>query len=341
MSTNSNAPNTSAMHDVCVIGAGWAGLTAAVDLREAGLDVVVVEKARGPGGRCSTRRQDGFAFDHGAQYFTARSTDFAAKVEEWKRAGLIAAWKPRMTVFGDRPRNAGTPPDQRLVATPSMNAVLKHLAQGLDCRYGWRAANPQREDNGWAIEEFQSPPAIRARHLLVTAPPRQAFDLLAGTTPLAEIAAGVPMRPSWALMLGFEQTLAVDFDAAFDNEGPLGWLARNSSKPGRCGEAWVAHASQEWSERHLESDAQAVTDELLAAFRQRVPAATSQAPGVIKAHRWRYALAAEPLKRACLIDEANGLVLAGDWCAGNRIEGAWSSGRAAAEQILAWYPAET
>lgn len=324
------------MHDVCVIGAGWSGLTAAGRLQAAGLDVVVLEKARGAGGRCSTRRQGGFAFDHGAQYFSARSSAFVAAVGGWKRQGLIAAWEPRMAVFGERPSNAGTPPDERLVAVPGMNAVLKHLAGELDCRYGWRVGALDREENCWSIQSADADLQIRARYLIVTAPPRQAAELLWGLSDLAQIVADVPMNPCWALMLGFDQALAADFDAAFDNEGPLGWLARNSSKPGRSGEAWLVHANPDWSSRHLENAAEEVAGALLAAFQRRVPAAASQSPSLVSAHRWRYALAPEPLQRDCLSEEPAGLVLAGDWCAGNRIEGAWSSGVAAAGQILAW-----
>jgi len=324
------------MHEVCVIGAGWSGLAAAHRLKAAGHDVIVLEKARGPGGRCATRRQGDFAFDHGAQYFTARSTAFAATVEQWRAAGLVAPWTPRTRVFGQRPDDAGTPPSERLVGVPSNNAVLKSLAADLDCRFGWRAESLQRDAEGWRVLRDDGKDEIRAHSLLVTAPPQQAAGLLAGHGDLAGIVAAVPMNPCWALMLGYEQSLRADFDAAFDNEGPLSWLARNSSKPGRSGEAWLLHAGAEWSKQHLEQDPAWVADTLLAAFHVRVPAAAAISPALMSAHRWRYALAPAPLKRDCLYDEARRLVVAGDWCAGNRVEGAWMSGRGAAERLLLW-----
>ena len=324
-------------HDVCVIGAGWSGLTAAAALKQAGRDVIVVEKARGPGGRCATRRQDGFAFDHGGQYFTARSEGFAAAVAQWKRQGLVAAWEPRVQVFGQRPGNAGTPPGERLVGVPGMNAVLKSLATELDCRFGWRAGKLRHGADGWQILPDDNGEEIRARSLLITAPPEQTADLLAGHSELAKTVAAVPMNPCWALMLGFEHSLNADFDAAFDNEGPLSWLARNSSKPGRSGDAWLLHAGADWSGQHLEREPDWVAEQLLAAFQTRLPAAVQRKPVLVSAHRWRYALAPKPLKRDCLYDENLGLAVAGDWCAGNRIEGAWTSGRAAAQVLLTWH----
>ena len=46
-----------------VVGAGIAGLACARVLAEAGLEVRVFDKARGAGGRASTRRETGFSFD--------------------------------------------------------------------------------------------------------------------------------------------------------------------------------------------------------------------------------------------------------------------------------------
>ena len=82
----------SARKRVAVIGAGLAGLTAAGVLAKHGHQVVILEKARGPGGRMSTRRDGNVRFDHGAQYFTARHPRFIAQVEAWQEIGLVQRW---------------------------------------------------------------------------------------------------------------------------------------------------------------------------------------------------------------------------------------------------------
>ncbi|MFW5789075.1 MAG: FAD-dependent oxidoreductase [Spirochaetota bacterium] len=60
--------------DVPVVGAGIAGLTAARRLVDASLDVTVLDKGRGVGGRMATRRFGGATrrfggatFDHGGR----------------------------------------------------------------------------------------------------------------------------------------------------------------------------------------------------------------------------------------------------------------------------------
>ena len=54
-------------HDAVVVGAGLAGLSCAVDLTEAGLDVVVVEASDGVGGRVRTDVVDELLLDRGFQ----------------------------------------------------------------------------------------------------------------------------------------------------------------------------------------------------------------------------------------------------------------------------------
>ena len=64
------------MKDVIVIGAGMAGLICAQQLKQAGLDVTVVEKSAGVGGRMATRRLQGTWVDHGAQLISVKSDSF-------------------------------------------------------------------------------------------------------------------------------------------------------------------------------------------------------------------------------------------------------------------------
>ena len=64
-------------HDVVVVGAGLAGLAAAIRLRDRGHEPLVLERSDGPGGRVRTDVVDGFLLDRGFQillkaYPTAR-----------------------------------------------------------------------------------------------------------------------------------------------------------------------------------------------------------------------------------------------------------------------------
>ncbi|WBL64598.1 NAD(P)/FAD-dependent oxidoreductase [Thauera sp. WB-2] len=317
-----------------VVGAGIAGLCCARALAAAGVRVTLFDKSRGPGGRMSTRRGEGWACDHGAQYFTARDPAFQAELDRWQAAGAAARWEPRLVVFdADRRRDSGGA-EARYVGTPRMTAPARLLADGLDLRVQTTVTALQCYEHGWELATAERGVLAEAFDgVLLAVPAPQALPLLQPVLPaLAELAGGARMQACWALMLRFETPLALDFDAAFVNCGPLRWIARDTSKPGREGaETWILHASAEWSEAHLEDSPDHVAAALIAAFCEL----GGGAPLAWAAHRWRYAITASAVDGGCAWHAGAGLGLCGDWLNGGRVEGAWLSGHALAGRVLA------
>ena len=146
------------------------------------------------------------------------------------------------------------------------------------------------------------------------------------------------MRPVWVVMAQCEAAGAdVGFDAAILDEGPLGWIANDTSKPGRTGQAtWALHASSAWSEAHLEDEPADVARALVEAFH----ALGGPQVRAVTAHRWRYA---EPLETAggeaarYMWRAQDEIGVCGDWLAGGGVEGAWLSGNRLGTEIQrAW-----
>lgn len=310
---------------VAVIGAGMAGLTCARRLHAAGARVTVFDKARGPGGRLSTRRHAHGQFDHGAQFFRARNPAFLQAVRAWQAAGVVAEWTGRVQgLDGDEPLYVGT---------PRMSALTRHLSAGLETCWQTRIGQVERAPGGWMLETVDGEALGHWHQVIVATPAPQAVPLLAAAPGLAAFAASATLEPCWALMLGFDAPLDVDFDAKSLSDGPLSWIARNTSKPDRsAAECWVAHASPAWSTAHLEEERPAIVTQLRAAFADHVPHAE---PTVQMAHRWRYARVAQPGGAPCRYDRNNGIGVCGDWCLGPRVEAAWLSGAAMATILLA------
>ena len=316
---------------IVIIGAGVAGLSAAQSLSSSGFDVSVVDKGRAPGGRISSRTTDHGGFDHGAQYFTARDPRFQARVDAWRAAQVVQAWNGRFAVAkqGKLTAKEGEQPT-RFVGVPSMRAIALHQARLLDVHRGVRVTGLNRVDGRWRFEvdEGEAPPPADA--VLVTAPSEQAESLLAPAPALAAAAGRVRHAPCWAVMVGFDTALDIAYDGLFVHESPLSWVARDSAKPDRGpGERWVLHAGPDWSERHLEEDADAVAAGMVDAFFAAV-GHPPRRPSFIAAHRWRYALAEPPTDRGCLFEPELRIGAAGDWLHGARVEGAYLSGIAAA-----------
>jgi predicted NAD/FAD-dependent oxidoreductase len=133
-------------------------------------------------------------------------------------------------------------------------------------------------------------------------------------------------------MVRYDHPPSLPFEAAFVNQGPLRWIARNNCKPGREGkETWLLHATAEWSEAHIEDTPEAVAEILLEAFAEL----GAPLPAAWAAHRWRYADSVPAMAYECIWDDALGLGLCGDWLNGGKVEGAWLSGRALGQRIAA------
>lgn len=322
---------------VAVVGAGMAGLSAARVLEDQGHEVVVVDKGRGAGGRMSTRRQDGWRFDHGAQYFTARDPRFLRHVMAWRDRGLVESWPARVGVIENGGARGLSGETERFVPVPGMNAVCREMAAELqDYRSGWRLGIAMREGAAWRLESDRGA-TLETDALILTVPPDQAPGLLAG--PAADAVGraleAMVMEPCWAVMAVLDRPLLEDWDAAFVNQGPLSWICRQAAKPGRpAAEAWVLHASAEWSRAHLEDEAEHVAPALLEAA-SVLPGARPATAEWSAAHRWRYALAREPLQVEALWFGDHALAVAGDWTCGSRVEGAFLAGAAAAGRVMA------
>lgn len=317
---------------IAVVGAGIAGLACADALIEAGFAVSLVDKSRGPSGRMSTRRGDDWQCDHGAQYFTARSPEFRAEVARWQAAGVAAVWPLRLHVIDAGGGRQADEPLERFVGVPRMTAPARFLAEHLGPRLGTTIRRLERAPGGWRLEsKEQGWLDERFDAVVLAVPAPQAVPLLQQQAPaLAALCSQAVMRGCWAAMLRYEGPVDLPFDGAFVNAGPLRWVARDNSKPGRSGrETWLLHAASDWSEAHLEDDADGVADALIEAFRRL----GAPAPRAWTTHRWRYADTEPALDEVCFWRAEQGLGLCGDWLNGGKVEGAWSSGRALASAV--------
>lgn len=306
---------------VAVIGAGLSGVVAASRLRRAGLSVHILEKSRGAGGRMASRRAGDLAFDHGAQYFTARSEAFAAEVAGWVAAGLAVPWG------GDR-----------FVGTPAMNAPVKALAADLPLTIGFTATGIDGAPGRWFVEGAEGARVGPVDAVLVSAPSPQTAALLARVAPsLARSAERAVYAPCLALMLAYEPDALPAGPAPERPDHPaVAWISEENAKPGRGPSGLrriVAHATPDFSRAHLEEPPERIAALLLDEVAPLIGARA--APAHVAAHRWRYALVETPLGTPCLWDPALALGACGDWCLAGRIEAAHTSGAALADRVLA------
>jgi renalase len=317
-----------------VIGAGIAGLRLARLLSIEGVDVHVFEKARGPSGRLATRRTDEGHFDHGAQYFTARAPTFVSQVADWRRRGIVERWDGTIAKVENGVAQVEQDSPERYVGAPRMSAIARDLAEGLRTDFSSRILSAKREAGAWQLELDGEANWGGFDVVLSAVPAPQAVPLLAASPPLARRAGQVRMLPCHALMVRFESEVDVNFDAAFVGSSPLGWVARNASKPGRAaGSTWVLHSTADWSDSNLERAAEETRDILLGAFGSAI-GDSLPAPSFSAVHRWLYARPDGHSDGTPLWEAEIGIGACGDWVQGDRVEDAFLSAESLASAVL-------
>jgi len=322
------------IHETIVLGAGISGLSAAGHLRRSGHEVLVLEKSRGLGGRSATRRWDNLPVDHGAQFFTARSDPFRARVAGWKELGICHEW---CRGFHRHRDGALLPPETELhpryACRMGMSALGAALAEanGLTIERHCRVTEVGCQDREWTLT-CEDGKSFRAHRLIVTCPPPQGADLLAKAAPqAAELLRGITMDPCLALVAQFPRR-AIPWHGIQSEDATISWIGHDTSKrpdlhPGRT--IIVIHASPSFSRTHFGEPEDKIHDAVLTRASEMSGLDLRQ-PESVFLQRWRYAMPANPPAGSPVrsFDLPAPLILAGECFAGGKIEGAWLSGHA-------------
>lgn len=313
---------------VIVIGAGMAGLSFAAGRRRAGDAVVVLDKGRAVGGRMATRSRDGARFDHGAQHFSARSPGFAEKVQSWLDDDVVGVWFASQSL---------TEPDRgvepRHVPVGGMRRLPEHLAEGLDVITGVRVDRLDRTEDA-VVAVADGVPVARGRAAVVTPPLPQTLDLLDASgiqVPDRHRLEAIEYDACLAVMARLDGDPGLPDGHLAPEEGDIAWIADNRHKGTSPTPAVTIHSTAEFAERHLDAPLDAWVPRLLDAATSLLHGRVLDAVG----HRWHFSRPRTTLGDGAILASGDGapVVLAGEAFAGARVEGAWLSGRAAAELI--------
>ena len=321
-------------YDVCIVGAGVSGLLAARHLVANGFQVLLIDKGRGVGGRMSRRRAEQGGFDHGAQYFTARSETFKRLVEEWEKLGVVRIWSRGFCDSSDMVREDGDP---RYCGVEGMSQIGKHLSAGLSIRTGIRIERVEISKNRWHLLSTEGD-LFAAQGVLFTAPMPQTLALMPTILefiprPELQKLRQIEYDPCLAVMARLEGKSKIPSPGGLWLSGePLAWMADNTMK-GVClgdGAAVTLHAGPEFSRRHWDSDEDLVTAELCRAGELWLGNEVVET----RFHRWLYSRTrvTYPDLFYCQSVPAP-LAMSGDGFGGGRVEGAALSGLAVGQAL--------
>lgn len=331
---------------VVIVGAGVSGLACGQALAAAGRRVQVLERARGVGGRCATRRVEGQPVDFGVTFLHGRDPAFLGALREVP-ATRLDGW-PLATFGAGRPcQPAAFAPGERRLAFAEGNAAFpKHLAAGLDVRLRADVAGIEAVGPALRLRLAEGEP-VEAGAVVLALAAEQVHALLGtiqGALVEVESARGLlalsRSQPCLTLIAAYPATdPAPPWHALYPEDSRiLQHVSHDSSKRAHAGMlALVYQANAHWSAAHLEDREwpSAVLKEA-----ERLLGAWAARPAVMDAHRWRYARndRAAELAGPMLLTLPGGarLGICGDrFAPGGGVEAAWTSGRALATRLLA------
>jgi renalase len=332
--------------DVAVVGAGVSGLACARALAAGGRRPVVLDRARGVGGRCATHRVEGQPVDIGVFFLHGRDPAFVAELRSVP-ANRLEGWPQE--VHG---RGRACHPDsfaageQRLAFVPGLTAFPRHLATGLEVRLETEVAALDL-GHGRPCLTTRAGDAIEARDLVLALAPEQALQMLAGVTaaPSGVVSARAVLamafsEASLSLAAVYRAgTPAPPWQVSYPEGSPiLLVMSHDSSKrpaPGFL--AMVFQARPRWSREHME---EAGWPDLVLAEAGRLLGPWATTPQHLHPHRWRYARSdpSAELAGPLVIPLPGGgrLGICGDrFAPGGGVEAAWISGTEVGRRLAA------
>ena len=324
------------MKRIAIIGAGLSGLVLARRLIGVA-DVQMFEKSRGPGGRAATRHIGDYSFDHGTQFFTARTAAFRNFLAPLIEEGTVADWPARFAEI-----DAGQIRNQRdwgegnahYVAVPGMNNLGKRLTSGLNIDFNVEIRGVERRGDGWFLKDQSEREHGCFDWLVLAAPAAQTGSLARQCADLSALCQSRVMLGCFALRLGFDEPLNLPWDAAVVRNADISWMAVNRSKPQR-GEPFtmVVHSTNRWANEHIDDAEDAVQAHMLEEAARQSGVDLAFAP-TQKLQRWRYANLPKQSGAEFFVDSKEGLAACGDWFIRGRVEAAFTSADRLAKELV-------
>ena len=330
---------------IAIVGGGVSGLSTGHALQQAGHEVTVFDKARGPGGRLSNtslyRGDQRIKVDQGAPAFCLRQNASMVSLQRMLASGSLQQWQPHL------PEQLTDGATAVYCGTPRMSALSRLLAEPMQFRAEQRIVKVSARDGAWTLLNADDKVFDGFDVLIIALPSAQAAPLLGSKPEWQSLAGSARYQPCWVATALFEKPLTENApelaaDILRGNDGVLDFAVNNGSKPGERAESWTLYSTAEWAEAHIEMDAQAAAERLLKALKalSEPLQTTATTPLSLRAHRWRYARPSLSLAPKQRFDAALSLGVCGDWSypmehSDGGVEAALLSGHALASAALA------
>lgn len=327
--------NDGTVFDCCIVGSGICGLTLANELKD--MDIVVLDKGKGTGGRVATRRithNDSRAvFDYGAQFFTATNPEFVKYVGGLVENNVVKTWFKgplnEKAVF----KNDGK---CSYIGYDGLRSITKHMAKGLDVRQSERVDRLFNRKKEWVIHT-DSNISIRSRLVVLTSPVPQSLSIIEQSgisldNRLEKELRKVAYDPCIALLVVCSgKSLLPEPGGIMLEDCPVTWIADNAMKGiSKESTAITIHCSADFSRKNWAMNDKDLFENIMDSIGDKLGCKAEQ----YQIHRWLYSKPVSLFGSPFAHTRDPGLLyFAGDAFVAPKIEGAFISGMKTAGHI--------
>jgi predicted NAD/FAD-dependent oxidoreductase len=306
-----------------IVGAGIAGASCAGALAAAGWEVDIFEKARGAGGRLSSRRMEEGWASLGSPFISAKRDPFRSQLRDWVRMGWLEAvrgniMKGRATVSWTQ---AQLQNHYRPLIEPSqlVRNLMGTARLHTESRVARLAPRTIQLEGGAIHDDYDC--------VICSVPTPQAIPLLEGLPRLQErLQHDTHYRPVWSFIMRWEGGPTADV-IQFDDE-LLNVAVRQVDGEG----VWAVHSTHAFAETYLDVSKEEASTRGASALMGLL--ALPWPVEVEAAHLWKMALPTGQQDGFWLADRENRVALIGDGIAGAGVERAWESGTRLAQALV-------
>lgn len=323
---------------IAIIGAGISGLTAGIEFKKFGHEVIIFEKSRGYGGRMATRYAEddkNLKLDHGVPFITSTTDEFSKRLETLAENNILEEWGNEQLI---RDQNDFKSVENRIyrsfIAPMGMNSIGKFMASDLDIRTGERVSKLSIDErqNHWVIE-CESGLTESADALIISTPAPQTSELLStagegvGVQHMINELKKVSYDPQFALLLTYSQVQEPDRGVINLDDKIINFISYESKKRDLRKTGIVVHSSADFAIKYIDEDRDKVADIMLEKLIS-ILGNWAENPDWKQLHLWRYSRTREYLPYDFLEISGNDIPLAlvGSYMKGNTVESAYLSG---------------
>lgn len=318
------------MKKIAIVGAGFSSAVLCHYLNEK--DIIIFEKARGPGGRSSTRKVDGVGvFDHGLQYVSPKNSEFLEFIKGMKSVkrwdGDFVEIDGKITVLEAT---------EKFIGESGNNDFVKSLIQKENCHFKTRIEKLEFLQNHWKLIDEHGKEHL-AKQVILTLPQEQTNELVKDLNTGFQIIEN-QMKPCFTVMLGLKESPIFKHSGYVLHNPIVSWCANETSKQRELNNNGLTLLTLQTTEiygmnnfQKYKENKDHILNEILNEFLDTFKIDESEVVHK-QVHGWLYAYS-EPTNAEIFINKEKGIGITGDWFTGGRAENSWKNAKLLAEKL--------